>query len=136
MRIITVLLLALLPICAHGKETTWNFMTNRGGCVPLAELPATLPEAKGANNPDELLRLLKRRYPEAKLQRFWDAVAETEKEEGRPSMTGEERAFWKSIDVSNIFSLTVKSKNIELGLMPEEVCKHVLSEIYKQQQPK
>ncbi len=133
MRILTVLLLALLPICAHAKEAAWNIMTNRGQCAPLAELAATLPEAKGANDPDALLRLLKQHYPDARLQPFWDAVAEAENQDGRPSMSEGERKFWKSIDVSNVFTLSVKSKRIEVGLMPEDVCKNVLNEIYKQQ---
>lgn len=129
MRILTVFFLALLPLCAHGKETTWNFVSNRGQCMPLAELNKTIPEAEGATNPDELLRLVKQRYPDARLLPLMDAVAETDKEEGRPSMNERAQKFWKSVDVANVFSLSVKSKHIELGVMPEEVCKRMQSEL-------
>lgn len=127
-RTLIAISLALLPFAAHAEDGSWYILPKEGRCTPLAEMYKTFPEVKGATTPDDMLRLLKQRAPDAKLQRFLDMVEENRKN-GTAPPTAEDMEIFKQIGDSAAFILSAESTGFEALILMENTCKRVQTAI-------
>jgi hypothetical protein len=125
-----VALLLLLPAGeSQAAKARWRPLHMERGCVPLTYLYESYPELQGVATPNEVVRVMKAKYEEVKLQPFLEylAMAEDRNDEATQQAESSKNPIYKFATKSNAVFITWRRENVDDGVVmfTEELCRKI-----------
>ncbi len=103
---------------ASAENQEWRLVHREDGCIHFSEVDEFGLEVMKAQNPDEFVSALKKKYPDAKKRVFLDAISG---DEDLPKSEQEKKMF-KLITRKNAFLISFDKGNFEFPVWTKDLC--------------
>lgn len=121
---LAALVVAAHSLSSHAAEPTWFIMSHESGCVPLAELRDAFPSLTDRSTPREVFEASRKQHPDTRLITFRQALAEEERQTGKPPSPDSLMAY-RLFNDSNAFVVSSPKAGRDTVLLTEALCRTV-----------
>ncbi|MBC3882088.1 hypothetical protein H8K35_11905 [Undibacterium sp. LX40W] len=106
----------------NAQQVEWRVVHREDGCISFKDVDDSGLGLEKVKTPDEFLRVLKKTYPDAKMQVFLDAISDPE---NRPK-TEEGVQRFKLITRKNAYMISFDRGNNQIPVWTKDLCDQMM----------